>query len=81
MDEIAGYLRCAYCKAMKVPYPLGPLELSEHPVTGKMDYYYACEDCRETNRVFYQFNALRVQRAEDKPDKPIRGRKPGRPAP
>ena len=63
-DEIAGYIRCAYCGADKLPFPVGPLEKSEHPRTLEEDFYYTCKGCNETSRVFFHLNRLVVQKAE-----------------
>lgn len=62
-DEIAGFIRCAYCGTNKLPFPLGPLEKSEHPLSGEMDYYYTCTGCNETCRVRFDMNRLVVQKS------------------
>lgn len=64
MEEIVGYVRCAYCGQNKVPYPFGPLEESDHPVTDEPGFFYACADCGGINRLGFRFNRLLVEKVE-----------------
>ena len=64
MEDIAGYVRCAYCGKHKVPYPLGPLEETDHPVTGESGYFYPCGECGEINRMAFHLNRLQIEKVE-----------------